>query len=247
MVKESNRILTAQVRKQQRLQIADGRQEEFMKLNIDSPWIQAGIRLTDLLILNFYFILGCLPLITIGCSLIACSSVCMKMCEEREGSSMTREFWSAYKNSLARGILYTLLTAFVLWCLWLNVQVFMNFTGAPILPLMAAVLGSVILYIHLLYAFALEGRYDNSMIATLINSRKIAVRFFLKTLMITGLLVIQFLLFARTSALLSYIGLFCAPVIMIYTVCSTALPVFQKIEKDACATDGFSISSACAE
>lgn len=41
-----------------------------MKYRIDSPFVTIGIKIANLLILNFYWLLGCLPLVTIGLSLI---------------------------------------------------------------------------------------------------------------------------------------------------------------------------------
>ena len=55
-----------------------------MKLRVDSPIIQAGIKLTNLLILNLYWVIGCLPLVTIGASTTAAFSVTLKMTEDGE-------------------------------------------------------------------------------------------------------------------------------------------------------------------
>lgn len=50
-----------------------------MKLRIDSPIITTGIKLSNLLILNLYWVIGCLPIITIGASTIAAFTVTLKM------------------------------------------------------------------------------------------------------------------------------------------------------------------------
>ena len=73
-------------------------------MRIDSPIISAGIKLTNLLILNLYWVIGCLPVITIGTSTIAAFSVTLKMTEDREGASMTVQFWKAYVKNLKHGI-----------------------------------------------------------------------------------------------------------------------------------------------
>ncbi len=73
-------------------------------MRIDSPIISAGIKLTNLLILNLYWVIGCLPVITIGTSTIAAFSVTLKMTEDREGTSMTVQFWKAYIKNLKHGI-----------------------------------------------------------------------------------------------------------------------------------------------
>lgn len=212
-----------------------------MKLNLDSPWIQAGIKLTNMLILNFWFMVGCLPLVTIGTSIIAASSVCLKMTEDREEAAITRTFWKAWKENLSTGILYTVAALVILWAIWMNWQIFDKFANAPIVCLIAALLGLVLLVAHFLYAFLLEARYANKPFAALINSRKICVRFFLRTLGLGVALVVQYMLFYQTSALLTYIGLFCAPVCMIYTICKVGMPILHKLEADSMASDGFAV------
>ena len=61
-----------------------------MKLRVDSPVIQAGIKLTNLLILNLYWVIGCLPVLTIGASTAAAFTVTLKMTEDREGTERNR-------------------------------------------------------------------------------------------------------------------------------------------------------------
>lgn len=214
-----------------------------MHLNIDSPWIQAGIRLTNLLILNFWIVIGSIPVLTIGTSLIAASSVCLKMSEEREEAEITRAFWKAWKDNLARGILYSAAAALILWAIWMNFQIFQKFESAPLPCLIAGVIGLLLFAMHFLYAFVLEARYENKPFAALLNSRKIAVRFFLRTLGLAGLLAIQYVLFFRTAPFLNYIGLFMAPAIMVYSVSKVAMPIFRILEKDEMAHDGFAIMS----
>lgn len=213
-----------------------------MKLKIDSPVIQAGIKMTNILILNFWFVIGCLPILTIGTSIIAASSVCLKMSEDREESSITKTYWKAWKENLKHGVIYTLLCTSILWVCYLNWQIFDVLPDAPLFALIASIAGLLLLVTHTLYAFALEARYENSFLATLLNSRRIFIRFFLRTLGILGVLAVQVILFGFTSPFLSYVGLFCAPAIMIYSVCKIAMPIFRKIEADSMAHDGFAIA-----
>lgn len=215
-----------------------------MRINFDSPWIHLGIKLTNILILNFWFVIGCLPVITIGASLSAAFSAALHMAEDGSDYSITAQFWKAYKNNLGRGILYTVLAGAIAYCLWINFQLFTKLESAPVMALVCGILGILLLYIHFLCAFALEARYDNGFFMTLINSRKICMRFFLKTLALTGILVVQAMLFFGTSSFLTYVGLFCAPAVMIYTIARMAMPIFRTLEKDNMATDGFSVTGA---
>ncbi len=212
-----------------------------MKLQIDSPIITTGIKITNLLILNLYWFIGCLPIITIGTSTIAAFTVTLKMTEDRESPGMTSQFWSAYIHNLKHGIPLTLILAAAAYSVWLDFQMFNQLEDNPIGFLIVAILIIVMLLVHYLYVFALEARYENKLLASLANSRKICVRFFLRTLGLVGILFLQVLLFTQVAPVITYIGLFCAPILMIYTTSQIAMPIFRKLEGDATAHDGFSI------
>ena len=65
---------------------------------IDSPVMRVLGRLGDIIILNMIFVVGCIPVITIGTSLSALYAVAMKMARG-EDPSVWKEFWKAYKTS----------------------------------------------------------------------------------------------------------------------------------------------------
>ena len=59
---------------------------------IDSPVMRVLGRLGDIIILNMIFVVGCIPVITIGTSLSALYAVAMKMARG-EDPSVWKEFW----------------------------------------------------------------------------------------------------------------------------------------------------------
>ena len=212
-----------------------------MKLQIDSPIITTGIKLTNLLILNFYWLLGCLPLVTIGTSTIAAFTVTLKMVEDREEPGMTVQFWSAYIHNLKHGIPLTLILAAAVYSIWLDFQMFNKLENNPMGFL---ILGFVVIFLllaHYLYVFPLEARYENKLLTALSNSRKICIRFFVRTLGLVGILVIQVLLFTQVAPVITYIGIFCGPILMIYTTSQIIMPIFRKLDQDNTAHDGFHV------
>lgn len=212
-----------------------------MKLRVDSPVIQTGIRLVDLLILNLLWAVGCIPVVTAGASTIAAFTVTLKMTEHRESSGVFAAFWRAYVQNLRHGVPLTLIFAVVVYGMWLDWQLFRNLEGNTVGFLIVGVLAGFFLLMHYLYVFPLEARYANTMWRSLSNSRRIFMRFFVRTLGLVGILVIQVLLFTQISYVLLYIGIFCLPILMIYTTSQVVMPIFRKIEKDSAAGDGFSI------
>lgn len=212
-----------------------------MKFRLDSKFVTIGTKIADLLILNLYWILGCLPIITIGTSTIAAFSVTLKMAENTEGTSVTHGFWFAYVKNLRHGIPLTLIAGAVLYSVWLDWQMFEKLEGNPLAFLLLAMIAGFLLAVHFLYIFPLEARYENRLSVALANSRKICVRFFLRTLSLMGILVIQGFLFTLNT-LMMYIGLFCAPILAIYTTSQIVMPIFHKLEENAMASDGFAVT-----
>lgn len=214
-----------------------------MKLNLESPFITAGIKFTNLLILNFFWIVGCLPIITIGTSTIAAFTVTLKMTEDRDESGVASAFWHAYKANLKHGILLTLIMAAGCYSIWIDFQLFNQLDGNPIGFLILAVLLIVMLAVHYLYVFALEARYENSLLSSLQNSRRICIRYFVRMLGLVGILILQFLLFTQVTPALTYAGLFFGPILAILTVSRVIMPIFRKLEQDSNSNDGFTVSS----
>lgn len=212
-----------------------------MKFRIDSPFVTVGMKIANLLILNFYWIIGCLPIFTIGTSTIAAFSVTLKMAEDREDPGMTKAFWSAYFKNLKHGIPLTLLAGVVLYSVWIDWQMFEKLQGNPMGFLILAIAAVLLLAVHYLYIFPLEARYENKLSTALINSRRICIRFFLRTLSLVGILLVQVFLFTM-NALMMYIGFFCAPILAIYTTSQIVMPIFRKIEGNSMASDGFAVT-----
>lgn len=213
-----------------------------MKLQVDSPVIQAGIKVTNLLILNLYWILGCVPLVTIGTSTIAAYTVCERLAEDRESVSMTRQFWDAYKANLWHGIVLTLIFAAAGYAAWMNWQLFDKLDGNPMGFLFLSIVLIILILAHGLYVFALEARYENRLSSALNNSRRIFLRFFPRTLGLVGILFIQYLLFFQTTYALVFVGIFLAPILAIYTTSQMAMPIFRKLEDDGLAQDALTVS-----
>lgn len=214
-----------------------------MKLRVDSPIIQAGIKITNLLILNLFWVIGCIPIVTIGASTIAAFTVTLKMAEDREESGVTAAFWSAYIKNLKHGIPLTLIFLVGIYSVWMDWQLFDKLEGNPIAFLIMAMLIVMLLAIHFLYIFPLEARYQNSLLTALNNARNIFIRYIGRSLGLVGILFLQFLLFTQVNIVLIFAGFFCMPILMIYTASQVAMPIFHKVEQTGGAPEAFEITS----
>lgn len=215
----------------------------MMKLTVDSPIIQKGIKLTNLLILNLFWVIGCIPLVTIGASTIAAFTVTLKMTEDRDELGVTRAFWTAYVQNLKHGIPLTLILLAGVWSVWVNWQCFDKLEGNPVMFLIAAVLLVLLLVVHFLFIFPLEARYRNGLFPALTNARNLFIRYIGRALGLVGMLFLQFLLFTQVNAVLIYIGFFCLPILMIYTASQVAMPIFRKVEQTGGRPEQFEITS----
>ncbi len=214
-----------------------------MKLTVDSPFIQAGIKATNLLIVNFWLVVGCLPVVTAGASVTAAFTVLLKMSEDREDTGITRAFWRAWVANLKHGVASTVILAACGYSVWMSWQLFEKLPDNPVGFLILAFLVAILAFMHFVYVFPLEARYENSLVQQMRNSRLICIRFFGKTMLLMGILGVQVLLFGFTAPVLTYAGLFFAPALAVYTASQIAMPIFRSLEGDSKASDGITVSS----
>ena len=89
---------------------------------------------------------------------------------------------------------------------------------------------------YYVYAYALMGRYENTVINTLRNSFTISLRYFKKTILIFLVVAFEILLFVW-SGTTEFIGLIIGPVCIMFTISGMAKPIFLRIEKDNSGSD----------
>ena len=186
--------------------------------------------LTDLLIINILWILCSLPVLTLGPATIAAFDVTMKMAGEEEGH-VAAQFWQAFRNNLKTGIPYGLLLLAGCYLVWLNFSLFEQLEKHPFVLLVCGWVGGFMLVMMFLYAFALQARYRNTVLRTLKNSADIAIRYFVRTLFLLFLLVVEvFLIFWNSTTL--FFGILIGPAAIIYTISGFARYFFREIEKE---------------
>ena len=71
--------------------------------SVDSPLYRFLNRLLDILKLNFLWILGSIPIFTIGVSTTAAMSVALKLADDEEGY-IAKSYFEAYKAIFKQGV-----------------------------------------------------------------------------------------------------------------------------------------------
>ncbi len=187
-------------------------------------------RLWDVIVLNFMWILFSIPIVTIGASTVAAYSVCLKMVDEEEGY-IAGSFVKAFKENIRQGIILGLITIAAIYIVYLNFALFNAIESNPLPLLIMGIMGSVVFFFSLIYAFPLVARYENTIGRTLRNSFDISIRFIVRTLILLVLVALElFLIFYNLTSML--IGFLIGPAFIMFTIAAFAKRIFQKIERE---------------
>ncbi len=143
--------------------------------NPDSPIMQILNKFADLMLLNFFWMLCCLPVFTIGASTAAMYSVTLKMAAG-EDSGITRDFFHGFKSNFKQGTLTFL--ALLLPCILLAADVLLLFAGAfgdNLWMALVSLPAVVVMVLITTYVYPLMARFHNSFGQTLKNALLLSV------------------------------------------------------------------------
>lgn len=209
-----------------------------MKLfSYDSKFIEFMNTLVDIVVINFLWIIGCIPIITIGTSTIAAYTLLLKIVDNAEGK-IFREFWKAYKDNFKHGTILTFIFAAAVYSVWIDFQLFDAVEGNPIIFTIIGFILVFLIVIYGIYIFPLEARYENRLSVAMSNAWRIGVRFFLRTLAIVCIVGFEVWLFYGINDILFVIGLLIGPMCIMLTISGIVMPIFRTLEKEAETPDG---------
>lgn len=151
--------------------------------NVDSGFNRALTKIADMVLLSFYWLICCLPVVTIGASTTALYYACMK--NHLEEGTNTRNFFHAFIRDLKQSLVLELIVIGVAAMLVVDLY---------ILPQMNIPLGGVVQVIltvtaiigvaMLSYLFPLLARFENTMLQRLRNALLMSLMNFHYTLII---------------------------------------------------------------
>ena len=88
----------------------------------DGKYVKVIDKIFNTIVLSLFWLIGCLPIITIGVSTTAMYYTAVKVIKKEEGYVL-EEFLRSYRRNLKDGILLEILFAVVLFILQLNVGI----------------------------------------------------------------------------------------------------------------------------
>lgn len=197
--------------------------------SVDSPLYRFLSRVLDILKLNFLWILGSLPVFTIGASTTAAMSVALKLADDEEGY-IAKSYFEAYKENFKQGVPMGLIFLVAWYAVYLDFQLFGAVKNNPVILLIIGMVSVFLVIIAMIYSFSLLARYENTVVRTIQNSMDISRKYFGKTLILVILVAAEVLIFQYNSTMI-FLGILFGPGFIIYTVAAVSKRVFLQIER----------------
>lgn len=192
----------------------------------DSSILDLISKVSDVIILNFMILLGCLPIVTIGASLTAGHFAALRI--RRGEGSVWADFCRSFKENFKQATIIWLLFLTVIVCAFALLWFFgKQSVGVSIL----SVLLFILVFVLSLWVFPVLSKFVNTTGNIVRNGAILCVRYFFRTLaMIIGTMMPVILLVASIYAL--PLVLLCGGSLPIYISAMLYDKVFFTLEED---------------
>ena len=189
-------------------------------------------KLPRLFWLNILWLIGCIPVITIGVSTCAAYAVTLRLADDdEEVSSMggiTARFFKAYKQDLLQGFLILI---FTLACGAGGYFIFKAFQESGFNIIKIAVFAGYVLlaFVFNMYSYPLIARYSNTFVNTLRNSVALFLQYVNSSLKTLVIVVVELVVLYLTRYAF-FAGSVILPAMIFYTVSLTVKDISVKLE-----------------
>lgn len=203
-----------------------------MKFNADNPIFQFVETLADFIILNLLFLITCIPVVTIGPALSALFSITMREARNEQGY-VIRPYLKAFRENLKSGILLTLLYGGAGGILGFSLVFWLQIKTLPgSIALVILILCIICYLLSLLYVFALNARFENSIRQTIQNSLLLALTNPVQTGMILLIYIAAGALLLVSGAFRIFLLIF-GFAFLVYCASYPIIKVFRKYEPES--------------
>lgn len=204
---------------------------------LDSPLISFLNKVADIMVLNFMFLLFCVPVFTAGASYTAAYYMGFKMVKNEE-SYIIKGFWKAFRENFKQATI-----------IWLIVLVFAGliagdyyivfYSGMEFESWMniAMVAVTILALMGIVFMFPLQARYTNTVKNTIKNAFLMALAHLPTVFLLIAVYAVPVLIYAFLPQLLPALFLLSFGLI-IYFKSFILLKVFNKYENIMAARDG---------
>ena len=161
----------------------------------DSKFWEILEEISDIVILNFLFIIFSIPIITIGASSSALYTVSLKKTNE-ENISVFKEFMRSFKSNFKISTLAWIFTIILASMLFLDFYI-SNLISIKFIGLglkFISTLVSILLIFNITYLFPMISKFDNKLKNTIINSTIISIQYLPYTIIMSILNILRIVL-----------------------------------------------------
>lgn len=157
-----------------------------MKLNMDTPIMRALAKITDVMLLQFAFILTSLPVFTIGAGLSALFATTRKVKHDSVTSTL-RSYFVEFKANFKQSTIVWILFLIVGFILFVDISYYraQEKSGLNTLMLVGAWVLVIVVYLIAVYVFPLIAWFENGVRAHLKNALIMSASHFLTTVLVT--------------------------------------------------------------
>ena len=154
-----------------------------MKLfNLESPLMRALARIGDLIILNFVWIICCIPIATIGAATTAMYSCYLNRSTE---SSTLRRYFRSFKINFVQSTVLFVVEIIGLLVVYANIRFYLSYLSDVSIVLQIVFMIPSILILSIMgYIFPLQAHFDNTIKQTLKNAMLMCIANFPFSLLI---------------------------------------------------------------
>ncbi len=204
-------------------------------VSIDGPLYKAMSGFTNMVVLNFCWLICCIPIVTIGAATISAYEVTLKMVDGTEGY-VAKQFFKAMKGNLKQGFLLELICAVCGYVLFMDFQLMRVLEDPSIFLPIIGILTTFFFTFSILYAFPQAAKFVNKTPMILRNSFRLSMKFFVRSFALVVLVAIEVCFFIWNLTTM-VIGIIVGPVVIMMTISSVADGIFKKMMVDT-NTDG---------
>ena len=215
-----------------------------VKKDLKSRFFRISDAFGDFFFLNLMFILGCLPLVTIGTSFCALHTVMQKRLRNDDGK-ITKDFWDAYKANLKQGILVWLIVVIYIGVAVavIYISFFMTGTLATVIICVEGILLILMLFIFP-FLFPLVARYENTTFNVFKNAMILSLSEFptwFKIVFPWAAVILLYLFFPIVFLMTWYLWCMILMSVKIYSEAVLMKKIFDKLEaKSHASSNGYS-------
>lgn len=176
--------------------------------NLDSPIMRGLSKMADIVWLNILTVVCCIPIITVGAALTAQHYVVLKMVRDEEGY-ITRSFFKSFKLNFRQATCIWLIffVFIVMFALDIYILLYSNMNFPKFMMIIVCALAIIVAMVGV-YVFPVLSKFDNTVKNTIINSFKIALISFPKTILMIVIYAVPVAIFFVSFRLVPVAALF---------------------------------------